>query len=272
MDSRAARRRRGHACGRSRSCGPARRPDGRRWKRATRLQDSSRASPRASVTTHATGAGAGGLDTGQDRDSVLRLLRELETAAAVERRDAVRGKGIASPDKPREPKQSWRPQGPTGLDVRDHDRAPSLLNPDSEQAGSRSCVGRDRTDGRHDLDQVAAARLGRSGRLIAAAISAAPVRPFRQLRGPWGRRLLTLGKRASCVWQGATRTRWTLDPVVLLGRHRAGRWAGWGMSKIRECPQIAPGVGAAATTSRGSPALVVVRRVRSSERPSRRAA
>ena len=32
-----------------------------------------------------------------------------------------RGKGIASPDQPREPKQSWRPQGPTGLDVRDHD-------------------------------------------------------------------------------------------------------------------------------------------------------
>ena len=58
-----------------------------------------------------------------------------------------RGKGIASPDQPREPKQSWRPQGPTGLDVRDHDRAPSLLNPDSEQTGSHSCVGRDRTDG-----------------------------------------------------------------------------------------------------------------------------
>jgi hypothetical protein len=43
------------------------------------------------VTTHATGAGAGGLDTGQDRDSVLRLLPELETAAALERRDAVCG-------------------------------------------------------------------------------------------------------------------------------------------------------------------------------------
>ena len=91
-----------------------------------------------------------------------------------------RGKGIASPDQPREPKQSWRPQGPTGLDVRDHDRAPSLLNPDSEQAGPRSCVGIDRTDGRRDLDHVAAARLGRSGHLIAAAIRAAPFRPFRQ--------------------------------------------------------------------------------------------
>ena len=68
------------------------------------------------------------------------------------------------------------PHGPTGLDVRDHDRAASLLNPDSEQAGSRSCVGRDRTDGRRALDQVAAARLGRSGHLIAAAISAAPFR------------------------------------------------------------------------------------------------
>jgi hypothetical protein len=64
--------------------------------------------------------------------------------------------------------------------VRDHDRAPSLLNPDSEQAGSRSCVGRDRTDGRRDLDQVAAAQLGRSGHLIAAAISAAPFRPDRE--------------------------------------------------------------------------------------------
>ena len=92
------------------------------------------------------------------------------------------GKGIASSDQPREPKQSWRPQGPTGLDVRDHDRAPSLLNPDSEQAGSRSCVGRDRTDGRRDLDQVAAARPGRSGHLIAAAISAAPFRPKHERR------------------------------------------------------------------------------------------
>ena len=46
-----------------------------------------------------------------------------------------------------------------------------------QQAGSRSCVGRDRTDGRRDLDHVAAARPGRSGHLIAAAISAAPFRP-----------------------------------------------------------------------------------------------
>ena len=109
--------------------------------------------------------------------------------------DRVRGKGIASPDQPREPKQSWRPQGPTGLDVRDHDRAPSLLNPDSEQAGSRSCVGRDRTDGRRDLDQVAAARLGRSGHLIAAAISAAPFRPDQQRRPASPAWLLTQAER-----------------------------------------------------------------------------
>jgi hypothetical protein len=94
--------------------------------------------------------------------------------------DWCRGKGIASPDQPREPKQSWRPPGPTGPDVRDHDRAPSLRNPDSEQAGSRSCVGRHRTDGRRDLDYVATARLGRSGHLIAAALSAAPFRPLRK--------------------------------------------------------------------------------------------
>ena len=74
--------------------------------------------------------------------------------------------------------------------MRDHDGAPRLLNPDSEQAGSRSCVGRDRTDGRRDLDHVAAARLGRSGHLIAAAISAAPFRPEHQRRGRRGRRLL----------------------------------------------------------------------------------
>ena len=79
--------------------------------------------------------------------------------------DCLRGKGIASPDQPREPKQSWRPQGPTGLDVRDHDRAPSLLYPDCEQAGSRSCVGRGRTDGLRELDHAAATRLGRSGHL-----------------------------------------------------------------------------------------------------------
>jgi hypothetical protein len=102
--------------------------------------------------------------------------RLLRAEAVARSHDCRRGKGIASPDQPREPKQSWRPQGPTGLDVRDNDGAPSLLNPDSEQAGSRSCVGRDRTDGRRDLDQVAAARLGRSGHLIAAAISAAPFR------------------------------------------------------------------------------------------------
>ena len=66
--------------------------------------------------------------------------------------------------------------------MRDHDRAPSLLYPDCEQAGSRSCVGRRRTDGRRDLDHVAAARLGRSGHLIAAAISAAPFRPSHKRR------------------------------------------------------------------------------------------
>ena len=76
--------------------------------------------------------------------------------------------------------ETWRAQGPTGLDVRDHDRAPSLLNPDPEQAGSRPCVGKDRTDGRRDLDQAAAARPGRSGHLIAAPISAAPFRPSQQ--------------------------------------------------------------------------------------------
>ena len=106
----------------------------------------------------------------------------MQSSGRAAPRDCIRGKGIATPDQPREPKQSWRPQAPTGLDVRDHDRAPSLLNPDSEQAGSRSCVGRDRTDGRCDLDQVAAARLGRSGHLIAAAISAAPFRPLRLCR------------------------------------------------------------------------------------------
>ena len=99
-----------------------------------------------------------------DRHCDLRRVQaaapRMQSSRRPGRRDRVRGKGIASPDQPRESKQSWRPQGPTGLDVRDHDRAPSLLNPDSEQAGSHSCVGRDRTDGRRDLDQVAAARLG----------------------------------------------------------------------------------------------------------------
>ena len=37
-----------------------------------------------------------------------------------------RGEGIARPEQPQEPKQSWRPQGPAGLDVRDHDRASRL--------------------------------------------------------------------------------------------------------------------------------------------------
>ena len=73
------------------------------------------------------------------RRPTLREAKRASTLAGAGAR--MRGKGIASPDQPREPKQSWRPQGPTGLDVRDHDRAPSLLNPDSEQAGSRSCVG-----------------------------------------------------------------------------------------------------------------------------------
>jgi hypothetical protein len=126
--------------------------------------------------------------------SVVSRTQSVDPAVSrrANRRDyRNRGKGIASPDQPREPKQSWRPQGPTGLDVRDHDRAPSLLNPDSELAGSRSCVGRDRTDGRRDLDQVATARLGRSGHLIAAAISAAPFRPEGKrlalsIRGPSG--------------------------------------------------------------------------------------
>ena len=81
-------------------------------------------------------------------------------------REAFRGKGIASRDQPRRAEAVVAPPGTNRPGLRDHDRAPSLLNPDSEQAGSRSCVGRDRTDGRRDLDRVAAARLGRSGHLM----------------------------------------------------------------------------------------------------------
>ena len=56
--------------------------------------------------------------------SVRRGWRESSkrSSASVGADAPFRGKGIASPDQPREPKQSWRPQGPTGLDVRDHDR------------------------------------------------------------------------------------------------------------------------------------------------------
>ena len=121
-------------------------------------------------------------------------LRQGNRPPGPRAHDCVRGKGIASPDQPREPKQSWRPQGTTGLDVRDHDRAPSLLNPDSEQAGSRSCVGRDRTDGRRE---VAAARLGRSGHFIAAAISAAPFRPQAAL----------VGQTVGASWRSRSRRR-----------------------------------------------------------------
>ena len=88
--------------------------------------------------------------------------------------DCMRGKGKASPEQPREPKQSCRRSGPSTPARARPRQAPSLLDPDSEQAPSRSCVGSDRIDGRRDLDHLAAARPGRSGHLIAAAVGAAP--------------------------------------------------------------------------------------------------
>ena len=84
--------------------------------------------------------------------------------------------------------------------MRDNDKAPRLLNPDSEQAPSRSCVGTDRTNACRGLDHLAAARPGRSGHLIAAAISAAPFRPVQQRRERRGRWLLRLRERPrSCA-------------------------------------------------------------------------
>ena len=150
----------------------------------------------------------------QDRDPDHALPHPGQAAAS--RDSSPRGKGIASPD---QPKQLWRPQGPKGLDVRDYDRALSLLNPDSEQVGSRSCVGRDRIDGRRDLDQVAAARLGRSGHLIAAAISAAPFRSSKAAPDKRGRPLLlTQAKRdpRTCLSHGAGSPRTDARRVLVL--------------------------------------------------------
>ena len=53
-----------------------------------------------------------------------------------------------------------------------------MLDRDSDQAPSSSCVGTGRPNARRDLDHAAVARPGRSGHLIAAALSAAPFRPF----------------------------------------------------------------------------------------------
>ena len=75
----------------------------------------------------------------RDRDPDHALLHPQEGGAS--RNCSVRGKGIARPEQPRERKQSWPPRVEHALDVRDHDRAPSLLDRDSDQALSSLCLG-----------------------------------------------------------------------------------------------------------------------------------
>jgi hypothetical protein len=86
-----------------------------------------------------------------------------------------RGKGIARPEQPREPKQSWRAQ--TGhawmWAIAAGHRVRWIANP--EQARSRPCVGTDRTDDRRNPDHRTVASPG------GAVISSSPVHPLLRL-------------------------------------------------------------------------------------------
>ena len=91
--------------------------------------------------------------------------------------ESFRGKGIARREQPREPKQSWRPRAEHAwmYEVTTGHRVCWISIPSKHRYVR---VGTNRTDGRRDLDHLATARPGRSGDLIAAAISAAPFRPI----------------------------------------------------------------------------------------------
>ena len=99
-----------------------------------------------------------------------RVRRSLRAEAAASRHWRWRGKGIATPEQPREQKRSWRARTRTPGLGGDRARAPSSLDRQPEQARARSCVGTHRTDDRRDPDHRAVA----SPR--GAVISSAPAR------------------------------------------------------------------------------------------------
>jgi hypothetical protein len=101
--------------------------------------------------------------TADERDpleaSVRRGWRESSkrSSASVGADAPFRGKGIARPERPREPKQSWRARARHARmwAITTGQRVCRLTHP--ERARSRSCVGTDRTDGRRDPDHRAVA-------------------------------------------------------------------------------------------------------------------
>ena len=92
------------------------------------------------------------------------------SSASVGADAPFRGKGIARPEQPQEPKQSCRAQAPHALDVADCDSAPSWLGGRLRARTTTSCVGMDRIEGGRDLDHRAVAWFG------LAVISSLPAR------------------------------------------------------------------------------------------------
>ena len=71
-----------------------------------------------------------------------------------------RGKGIARPEQPREPKQSWRAQAKPAWMWAIPPAPRVCWTAHSEQPPSESCVGKERIQGRCDLDHPAVAWSG----------------------------------------------------------------------------------------------------------------
>ena len=135
-----------------------------------------------------------------DRDpfeaSVRRGWREpsKRSSASVGADAPFRGKGIARPEQPREPKQSWRARSATpGFEpLRQRARFAGRPIPSKH---NHVCVGTGRSEGPLRPRSPGCRLARRSGHLVRAGTRAAPFRPIQQRRGHRRRWLLRQRER-----------------------------------------------------------------------------
>ena len=152
------------------------------------------------------------------RSSCRLCTRPSRSAAG----DCVRGKGIARPEQPREPRQSWRAQARRAW-MWAIATAPALLGARFRASKITSRVGTDRTEGPLRPRSPGCPLARRSGHLVPAGIRALPYRPLRK-RIPACRNASALAGRSACrrAAHGRPSKRLTASPPALLAHMEGG--------------------------------------------------
>jgi hypothetical protein len=125
--------------------------------------------------------------------STARNLNPIATQ--LRPRDRKRGKGIARPEQPQEPKQSWRAQAADAWIWAIATVAPSLLERSFRASTDTSCVGTGLYRGSSRFSITGCRSAGRSGHLVAAGAGAAATRFYEGGAGRQGPSRSALGHR-----------------------------------------------------------------------------